>query len=352
MKITRSSVIFVACFLSFGASVLHSAEPAAVPAKASTPVAKVGTVILTEEDMRKDMGMNLYEAENQLYQIKKGWVDQKVKNVLFDQAAKEAGLSRAAWQARDIEGKITPPSQQEIDQLAPRFAAQGSTVPPVGADLAKLKDQAKQYLEGQKRTQQENMVYQQLLAKNPVDLLFTKPEAPRIDVTYAADDPVKGPKNAPVTIVEFTDFQCPFCKRSQDALRQIESVYADKVKLVARQYPLPFHNRAKPAAEAALCALEQGKFWEMRDKLFDKQELSDADFTRYAKEIGLKEKKFAACLAEHKYAARIDGDIADGQRFGVRGTPHFFINGTPISGAQPFENFKSVIDDELAKKKS
>ena len=197
--------------------------------------------------------------------------------------------------------------------------------------------------------QQENVVYQQLVQKNPVELLFAQPEAPHIDVTYAADDPMRGPKTAPVTIVEFTDFQCPFCKRSQETIKQIEAAYGDKVKLVERQYPLPFHNRAKPSAEAALCAKDQGKFWEMHDKLFPSQSLEDADIQRFAKDIGLNEKKFDKCLADHKYMARIDGDIADGQRFGVQGTPHFFINGTPISGAQPFDAFKPVIDAALAK---
>ena len=321
-------------------------------AKAGAPVAKVGNTILTEDDLRKDSGMSLYDAENQLYQIKKSWVDQKAKAIIFDQAAKEAGLTRQAWVAREIDAKVMPPTQQEIDQWAPRFGVQGSTKTPTEADYAKMKEQAKQYLAGQKQSQQENAVYQQLLQKNPVELLFAKPEAPHIEVTYSPDDPMIGPKTAPVTIVEFTDFQCPFCKRSQDTVKQVETAYAGKVKLIERQYPLPFHNRAKPAAEAALCAKEQGKFWEMHDKLFPSQSMEDADIQKFAKDIGLNAKKFNKCLTEHKTSARIDADIADGQRYGVRGTPHFFINGRPISGAQPFDAFKTIIDEELAKKKS
>ena len=301
---------------------------------------------MTEDDLRKDMGMNLYDAENQLYQIKSSWVDQKAKSILFDQAAKQAGLSPQAWQAQEIDAKMPPVSQQEIDQLAPRFAAQGSTTPPTDAQYARMKDQARQYLTGQKREQQEKAVYQALTLKNPVELFFTKPEAPHINVSYAADDPMKGPKNAPVTIIEFTDFQCPFCKRSQDTIKQIEATYGDKVKLVERQYPLPFHNRAKPSAEAALCAKDQDKFWEMHDKLFPSQWLENSDIQGSAKVMGLNEKKFDNCLTDHKYASRIEADIADGQRYGVRGTPHFFINGRPISGAQPFEGFKSAIDEE------
>jgi len=347
MKLNRLPLFLLAFIISFR-TLPSLAQDAA---KATTPVAKIGSTILTEDELTKDLGMSLYEAENSLYQLKKNWVDQKVKGILFDQAAKEAGLSRQAWQAKEIDGKMTPPTQQEVDQLAPRFATQGSTVPLTEAQLAKFKDQARQYLLGQKRSVAENSLYQQLSQKNPVELLFAKPETPKIDVTYAVDDPFRGPKTAPVTIVEFTDFQCPFCKRSQDTLKQVETAYPDKVKLVERQYPLPFHNRAKPAAEAVMCAKEQGKFWEMHDKLFPSQSLEDADIQTFAKDIGLNAKKFNKCLAEHKTLARIDADIADGQRYGVRGTPHFFINGKPLSGAQPFDAFKTAIDEELAKKK-
>ena len=248
------------------------------------------------------MGMNIYEAENQLYQLKKNWVDQKVKAMTFNQAAKDAGLSLAAWQAREIDGKMIPPTEQEIDQLAPRFAMQGSTTPPTAAQYSQMKDQAKQYLTQQKHAQRETEVYQQLSQKTPVELFFVKPEAPHIDVTYLKDNPVKGPPNAPVTVIEFTDFQCPWCKRSQDSVKAMEQAYGDKVKLVDRMFPLTQkHPRAMPSAEAALCAKEQGKYWEMREKLFVSQTMSDDDFKQFSKDLGLNEKKFDKCVADHKY---------------------------------------------------
>ncbi len=341
-----NAVILALSILAFAMGPLGAED-----AKAPAPVAKIGSTILTENDLHKDQGMTVFDAENQLYEIKKNWVDSKAKPILFNQAAKDAGLSFQAWQAKEIDGKAAPLSEQELDQMTPRFAVRGSTVPPTDAQYAAMKKQAREYLIQQKRAQRENEVYQQLVQKYPIEMFFTKPEAPHINVTYAADDPIKGAKSAPVTIIEFTDFQCPYCKRSQDTLHQVEQVYGSKVALVERQYPLPFHNRAKPAAEAALCAKDQGKFWEMHDKLFPSQSLEDADIKRFATEVGLNQKKFDQCLAEHKYGPRIEADIADGQRYGVRGTPHFFINGRPISGAQPFEAFKSAIDEELAKKK-
>lgn len=320
-----------------------------------TPVAKIGDTTLTEGQLEKEMGMGLYQAEQQVYQVKKNWIDQQAKNILFDQAAKEASLTRSEWEKREIVDKAAAPTMQEIQQVLSRY-------PQTQAASTDTLRQVTENLTAQKRQQKADEVYQGLQAKHPVQILVAKPEAPRIDVTYAPDDPVRGPKEAPVTIVEFTDFQCPFCQRSQATLQQVEKAYPDQVKLVARCYPLPFHNRAKPAAEAALCAKEQGKYWEYRDLLFDvspaspaagqhERSLSDDDFRRFAKELHLNQKKFEQCLAENRYEARIAKDIADGQRFGVSGTPAFFVNGQPIVGAQPYDNFKSAIEDALAKSK-
>ena len=177
------------------------------------------------------------------------------------------------------------------------------------------------------------------------------PEAPTVKIPYNADDPVKGPANARVTIVEFTDFQCPYCKRSQDTLHQVLAAYPNDVKLVAKANPLPFHPHARPAAEAAFCALDQGKYWEYREKAFaGSPKLEDSDFMTFAKDVGLNMKKFEKCYQSHTYAARVDADIAAGQDLGVQGTPHFFVNNQEINGAQPFEAFKAAIDKELAKK--
>src|SRR5258708_23109616 len=125
MKINRSSVLFLASIVSLSFPSLYAETP-----KASTPVAKIGGTVLTEDDLRKDMGMNLFEAENQLYEVKKNWVDEKAKALIFNQTAKEAGLSLQAWQVKEIDAKISAPTKQDIDQWAPRFRVQGSTVPP------------------------------------------------------------------------------------------------------------------------------------------------------------------------------------------------------------------------------
>lgn len=170
----------------------------------------------------------------------------------------------------------------------------------------------------------------------------------RIEVKISPNDPVKGNPEALLTIVEFSDFQCPFCGQAQETLEQILETYKDKVKLVYKDYPLPFHENAENAALAALCAKEQEKFWEYHDKLFANQEkLALSDLKKYAQDLGLDSPQFNSCLGSKKYKNQVDEDTNEGQRIGVSGTPAFFLNGREISGAQPFENFKEVIDEEL-----
>lgn len=166
------------------------------------------------------------------------------------------------------------------------------------------------------------------------------------------NDPSFGKKNAKVTIIEFSDFQCPFCKRSRATLDQIKKAYPNDVRIVYRDFPLGFHPKAPKAAEAAECANVQGKFWEMHDLIYagapDKLEVSD--FKGYAKDLKLSSSKYDECLDSGKFAAEVKKDFEDGQKAGVSGTPTFFINGRKLVGAQPFESFKKVIDEELGKK--
>ena len=169
--------------------------------------------------------------------------------------------------------------------------------------------------------------------------------AKKVDVGNA---PVRGPKNAPISVVLFSDFQCPFCGRVEPAISELEKAYPGKVRVAWKNYPLPFHNNAKPAAEAALAANEQGKFWEMHDILFKNQQaLTAADLEKYAKEIGLDMGKFKAAIDSHKFAAQVEADTKQGAALGVQGTPAAFVNGNLVSGAQPVEAFKKIVDAEL-----
>ena len=167
------------------------------------------------------------------------------------------------------------------------------------------------------------------------------------------DDAVEGSKDAPVTIVEFSDFQCPFCGRFyQETLPQLRENYVKtgKVKIVYRDFPLPFHENAQKAAEASECAHEQGKFWQMHDMMFSHQDaITVANLKQYAKSLGLDTTKFNQCLDSGKYASEVQKDETDGSAYGVGGTPTFFINGQQLVGAQPYQAFQQAIDAALAK---
>ncbi|AKQ66869.1 Periplasmic thiol:disulfide interchange protein DsbA [Myxococcus hansupus] len=174
-----------------------------------------------------------------------------------------------------------------------------------------------------------------------------EPPVQKVDVGNA---PVKGEKNAPITIVAFSDFECPFCSRVVPTLKQLEDQYGAKIKVAFKNQPLPFHANAKPAAAAALAAHEQGKFWEYHDKLFANQRALDrASLEKYAQELGLNMDKFKAAMDQGKFNAQIEADMAQASSLGANGTPTFFINGRTLIGAQPVDAFKRVIDEELKK---
>ena len=159
-----------------------------------------------------------------------------------------------------------------------------------------------------------------------------------------------GDANAVVTLVEFSDFQCPFCSRVTGTLDQIEKAYGDKVRIVFKHLPLRMHSRAPMAHAASEAANSQGKFWEMHDLIFENQrDLSEAAYLRYAGQIGMDVDQFKKDLVSAAVKARVDADAAEAAKLGVTGTPGFFVNGYFLSGAKPFSEFKRVIDEQIAK---
>jgi protein-disulfide isomerase len=154
-----------------------------------------------------------------------------------------------------------------------------------------------------------------------------------------------------VTIVEFSDYQCPFCARVNPTLEQVRKTYGDKVKIIFKDFPLPNHPQAPKAAEAGHCAGEQGKYWEMHDQMFANQRaLNVPELKQYAASLGMDAAKFNQCLDTGKHAGLVASGTAQGEKMGVNSTPTLYVNGRPLIGAQPFEAFKQIIDEELAKK--
>ena len=277
-----------------------------------------------------------------LYEARRAALDEIVATRLIDAAAKAQGIERAALIEKEITSKIPPVSDTDI---ATWYQANQGRLQ--GAPLEQVKQPIRAFLT-QERMQGIRSVYlDSLKTKTSVRVML---DPPRQKVS-SANSPSKGSANAPIELIEFSDFQCPFCLRADPTVRQVLSTYGDKIRFVYRHYPLPNHPAARPAAEAAACAGEQGKFWPYHDLLFaNPTKLSDADLKQHATELGLNTSQFNSCVDTHKLKGQIDADVKDGEEAGVNGTPAFYINGRMLSGAQPFEAFKQIIDEELARK--
>ena len=325
-----------------------SAQPAKRQA-ASDVVATVGSTAITlgevddkalQQPTGNFGGMKLSQA---LYEARRSTVEELVAAVLMDQEAKARGVDRAALVEKEITAKISPVSDVEIAQW---YQANQNRVQ--GASLDQVRQPIRQYLTQERMQLAREQFLDTLRAKTAVRVLL---EAPR-QVVSAAKGAAKGPSNAPIEIIEFSDFQCPFCQRANPTVTQVLKTYGDRVHFVYRHFPLGNHPNARPAAEASQCAAEQGKFWEYHDTLFaNPSRLADADLKQHAAGLGLDARQFNACVDTHKYKAQVDADMEAGEDAGVNGTPAFFVNGRMLNGAQPFDAFKRVIDEELALKK-
>jgi protein-disulfide isomerase len=277
-----------------------------------------------------------------LYEARRAVLDEMIGNRLIDADAKARGVDRDALVQQEITAKVTQPTDLDVADWykANQARVQGATLEQVGPPIRSLLVQ--------ERTAAARRTYvDRLRASTPVTISL---DPPRVAVSDGGR-PSKGPTNAPVQIIEFSDFECPFCFRVNPTVAQVLSTYGDRVRLVYRHLPLPNHPNARPAAEASGCANEQGKFWEYHDRLFaDQSKLAAADLKKHAADLGLDTGKFNACVDARRFQKDVDADMDAAQLLGVSGTPHFFINGRALSGAQPLESFKEIIDEELARK--
>lgn len=279
-----------------------------------------------------------------LYQNRRNMLDQVVGEILIENAAKAAGATVDAYLAQDAAKRVTPITEQEVAQFfeANRDRAQGRTIEQLGPQI-------RDFLASQRKQQARAQLVEELKAKGGAVKVMLDP--PRYTVATTAVDPVRGAASAPVTIIEFSDYQCPFCARVNPTLEQVRKTYGDKVKIIFKDFPLPNHPQAPKAAEAGHCAGEQGKYWEMHDHMFANQRaLNVPELKQYAASLGMDAAKFNQCLDTGKHAGLVASGTEQGERMGVNSTPTLYVNGRPLIGAQPFDAFKQIIDEELAKK--
>jgi protein-disulfide isomerase len=316
------------------ATVAGQSQPSPTPV-----VAVVNGKEITEQELLERVRGEVLKLEAQMYQVRRNGTEELVSEYLLEQAAQARGLTGEQLLQQEVDAKVSEVTDKEVDDF---YAANQARI---RKPLDEVRPQIRTYLQQNKLTEARRIYLKGLRDKAQVKVYLTPP----IVEVSAEDAPVKGPVDAPITIVEFSDFQCSYCRRVLHVLDQLLERYPDKVKLAFRDFPIVnIHPHAQKAAEAAHCAAEQGKFWEFHDLLFEKQEaIATTNFADHAKALGLEITTFQACLDSRKHQEKVERNYAAGVKAGVSGTPAFFINGRPLSGAQPFEAFKAVIDEEL-----
>jgi protein-disulfide isomerase len=340
--------LFLTAVLSlFGCS---SAPAAQQPAAAGDTAARVGQRVITNKEL-DDRWKALdpaghAEAQQKSYDGKRAALDAIVAEALIAEAAKKKNLSPEAFEQAELKARIKPIGEADVVTFY-----QSNINQMQGRSLEVMAPAIRRYLQDQQTDAARSALIAELRKSGPaVSVLF---DPPRHEIAVTADDPAIGSASAPVTLVEFSDFQCPFCQRVAPTLKQVKDTYGDKVRVVWKDFPLTqIHPQAFKAGEAAHCAADQGKFWEYHDRLFaNQQALQPNDLKKYAADLGLDAAAFGTCLDTSKHGERVRDGVAEGSRLGVNSTPTIYINGRVLSGAQPYEVIAAVIDEELSRAK-
>lgn len=310
--------------------------------ESSKVMAKVGNTTITEADVEKVAAGQLRSLEQQRHKILETGLTRAVDQKLIALEAAKQGVTPDQLVKKEVTDKVGEVSDAEVKDFYEARKAQ------IRAPEAQIAPRIKKYLQQQRQREAYTSFIDGLKKQYKVQTFL---EPLRVKVAEAGA-PAKGPKDAPVKIIEFSDFQCPYCGRLEPEIEKVLKTYGNKVRLVYRQFPLTqIHPFAQKAAEASLCAKAQGKFWQMHDAMFANQSaLAVNQLKATAKKLGLDTKKFDTCLDSGETAAAVAADEQAGQEAGVNGTPALFVNGRFINGAVPYQQISKVIDEELTNK--
>jgi len=335
---------FAAVILSFSVAAVCAAQSSA-PAKSAAeksalPLATIDGQTITDDELAPYVQSQLRPLRDQEYQIKKKALDNLISQKLVEAEAKKKGVTMEKLYEQEVDAKVPEPTDVELNAI---YAVQKEQL---NRPFEDVKAQLQQNLKRAKTQQARQEYSARLRDQAKVAILLS---APRIQVGF---DParVRGNPKARVMIVEFSDFQCPYCSQVEATLKSVLSKHQDTVALAFRDMPITqIHPMAQGAAEAARCAGEQGKFWEYHDLLIgDQGSLDRNGLIAKAVKLQLDAKQFEACVSSEKFKAQVQQDNQEGLRAGVSGTPGFFINGIFMSGAQPEAIFEKAIEEQLA----
>ena len=305
-------------------------------------VARIGDEVITESQLDALVGTSLVSLRQQIYDTQVAKLEDEIYRRLLQQAAAEEGLTEADYLTKHVDQKVGEPDAGEVVKLMTQFRGR------LAEDDAQARAQIVQALKQREQQVLADELRRVLFAEAGVKILL---EPPRVEFAVAEGTPSRGAADAPVVMIEYTDYQCPYCTRIQPTLNELMTRYEGKILHVFKNLPLPMHAEAPLAAAAALCAQDQGKFWELHDWLFVNQRtLSRESIVAEAENLGVDTGVFSSCIDQGKYAARVKAETAEAHGYGITGTPGFLINGRVITGARPIEMFVDIIDDELERK--
>jgi protein-disulfide isomerase len=314
--------------------------------KGAEPVAaRVGDEVITVAELDAKIKGDLWKRQTgdgnplRVHEVRTAALKSFVAERALEAQAKKRGLTVEAM--LDAEFKALPP----VDDAAIKAFYDQNADKVQGRPLESISPQIRSHLEGEAK----HKVVEAILAKTETKIELVRPPVPRVQVS--AGGAARGPADARVTIVEFSDFQCPYCQRAKPVLDEIEKRYPKDVRIVYRHLPLDsLHPRARPSAEAAACAADGNKFWEYHDRLFaNNRALADADLRKYAAEVGLDAKSFEECVSSRRHQAAVEADVQEAKKLGITGTPAFVLNGILMSGLKSPDDFDALIKEELGK---
>jgi protein-disulfide isomerase len=307
--------------------------------------ATVGDEVITSQRLDVLLGQKLLETRRDIYRMKREKLDQLIVEVILEKEAKQQGKTIDA-----LVDQIAPVSSSSVEEseIDKYMQDNHEQLQMYQGSIPDLRQRVKAFLEQQKRSQVIKAYAHTLETKYGVRVLLPLPNPPKVKVNTQGA-PTLGPADAPVTVVEFSDYECPACRSTHEVVKQVRAMYGDKVQWIYKEYPLRRHHDAFRAAEASHCAEDQGKFWEYQEKLFTSPDLSPAGLVSLAVQLGMSQDKFSQCLQDSKYKTLVEKNIQDAVEAGLDRTPSFMINGTLFVGGPSVEALKGMIDEELNK---
>lgn len=332
----RTTIGFALLFLAVVAQ-------AQAPAAEDDPVvAMYGDKIITESELETLAGPSLVALRQQIYKAKIAQLETEIYQRLLNDAAAAEGVTEAEYRRMRVTEKVGEPDEGEIVKIMSQYRAQ------LPEDDLQARAQVEQALRQREMQRLSAELKDTLFAEAGVKILLSPP---RVEVSIPDGTPTRGPNDAPLVMVEYTDYQCPFCNRVQPTINALMERYEGKVLHVFKNLPLPNHPQAQLAGEASLCAHDQGEFWAFHDWLFENQRTMNREsMVTAAGELGIDGEAFVACIDSGVHRARVLADMNEARSFGITGTPGFLVNGRVISGAQPLSEFEAVFNEELERK--